>query len=350
MTEPAGSKGGTTRVCDNPGMKAIQMARTGEPDVLQLVEVPTPVPGPSQVLVKAHTIGVNMPEVHVRRGRYSTMPPLPTIPGIEMSGTIAALGDEVRDYRMGDRVYVSARELPHRCGCYAQYIAVDTRALLRLPASVDLQAAAALSGYQVAWLMLNDATRGFRYDTVLVTAAAGGIGSALVQLAAAAGKRVIALTSTPEKAAFARGLGAGVAVAQSEEGWSDALQAATDGRGADLILDAVAGDRLPSLFQHAAPLGLLIQYGYLTGWPDSAAVYEAMRARFGACPALRLFSMHVYDRNPAPRRECNAVLLDLFARGVVRPVIHQRLPLAQAAQAHALLESGSVMGKLVLEP
>lgn len=331
-------------------MKAIRMSRTGEPDVLEYVDVPTPVPATDQVLVRAHTIGVNMPEVHVRRGRYSTMPPLPTIPGIEMSGTIEVLGEGVHGFHVGDRVYVSARELPHRCGCYAQYIAVDTRALLPLPATVGFESAAAISGYQVAWLLLNDATRGFQYDTVLVTAAAGGIGSALVQLAKASGKRVIALTSTQEKAAFALNLGASAAIVQGDGDWNERLRAATDGRGADLALDAVAGARFPTLFQHVAPLGLAVLYGYLTGWPDSAAVFDAMRARFGYCPALRLFSMHVYDKAPQRRRECNDVLLDLFSRSVVRPVIHERVPLAQAARAHAMLESGRVLGKLVLQP
>jgi len=331
-------------------MKAIQMMRTGEPDVLEYVDVPTPVPAQAQVLVKAHTIGVNMPEVHVRRGRYSTMPPLPTIPGIEMSGTIEALGEGVHGHAVGDRVYVSARELPHRCGCYAQYIAVDTRALLPLPAEVDFESAAAISGYQVAWLLLNDATRGFQYETVLVTAAAGGIGSALVQLARAAGKRVIALVSTKEKAAFSLRVGASAAVATADSDWHQRLNDATDGHGADLVLDAVAGARFPTLLQHVAPLGLAVLYGYLTGWPESAAVFDAMRARFGYCPALRLFSMHVYDKAPQRRRECNAVLLDLFARGVVRPVIHERIPLAQAARAHAMLESGQALGKIVLQP
>jgi len=331
-------------------MKAIQMMRTGEPDVLAYVDVPTPVPGPGQVLVKAHTIGVNMPEVHVRRGRYSTMPPLPTIPGIEMSGTIEALGEGAQGYAVGDRVYVSARELPHRCGCYAQYIAVDTRALLPLPAGVDFESAAAISGYQVAWLLLNDATRGFQYETVLVTAAAGGIGSALVQLATAAGKQVIALVSTREKAAFALRVGANAAVVTADTDWHRHLNEATQGRGADLVLDAVAGARFPTLFQHVAPLGLAVLYGYLTGWPDSAAVFDAMHARFGYCPALRLFSMHVYDKSPQRRRECNAVLLDLFSRGVVRPVIHERLPLAHAARAHAMLEGGETLGKIVLQP
>jgi NADPH:quinone reductase len=326
------------------------MTRTGGPEVLEYVELPTPGPAANEALVKAHTIGVNMPEVHVRRGRYSTMPPLPVIPGIEMSGHIAALGEAVRDLRVGEAVYVSARELPHRCGCYAEYIAVDAKALMRLPAEVDLEAAATLSSYQVAWHLLHTATRGFECESVLVTAAAGGIGTACVQLANAAGKHVIALTSTPEKAEFARRHGARVSLVQSDPTWPEDHLAATGDRGADLIVDAVAGSRLPSLFQHAAPLGLVVQYGYLTGWPDSAAVFDAMRARFARSPALRLFSMHALDDTSAMRRTCNKALLDLFSRGVVQPPIQERLPLAEAARAHELLEGGAVLGKLVLKP
>ncbi|MDH3288717.1 MAG: zinc-binding dehydrogenase [Betaproteobacteria bacterium] len=331
-------------------MKAVRMERTGGPEVLELVEVPTPVPGPSQALVKAHTIGVNMPEVLVRKGRYGWMPPLPTIPGIEMSGTIAALGSEVNDFSLGQAVYVSARELPHRCGCYAEYIAVDTHALVEVPPKVDLEAAATLASYQVAWHLLYSATRGFEYDSVLVTAAAGGIGSAAVQLAAAAEFKVIALASSPEKAAFAKRLGASVAVAQTEEGWTDRIREATENRGADLILDAIGGARFPLLFDHLARLGLVIQYGQLAGLPESAAVYDAMRTRMGHSPALRLFSMHTFDDNPARRRACTETLLGLLARGAIGPVIQQRLPLAEAARAHELLEGGKVLGKLVLKP
>jgi len=331
-------------------VKAVRMQKPGGPEVLQPVEVPTPVPGPGQALVKAHTIGVNMPEVLVRTGRYGWMPPLPVIPGIEMSGTIAALGPEARDFTVGEAVYVSARELPHRCGCYAEYIAVDTGALVKVPPQVELEAAATLASYQVAWHLLNSATRGFHYDSVLVTAAAGGIGSACVQLAAAAGKRVIALASSSEKAQFALGLGASAAVAQAEEGWAAKLNEATQGQGADLILDAVAGARFPALFEHVARFGLVIQYGHLAGWPASATVYEALRGQFNRSPALRLFTMHSFDDDAAARRACTVALLDLFARGTVRPPIRQRLPLAEAARAHELLESGKVLGKLVLKP
>lgn len=331
-------------------MKAIRIEKTGGPEVLQYVEVPTPSPGTGQALVKADTIGVNMPEVLVRRGQYKWMPPLPAIPGIEMSGTITKLGPGTNGFSVGERVYVSARELPNRCGCYAEYIAVDTAALAKLSDDVEFEAAATLASFQVAWHLLNSATRGFEYGSVLVTAAAGGIGSAVVQLAAATEIPVIALTSSNEKARFARGLGANVAIVQAEEGWAAKVKDATGNRGVDLILDAVAGARLPELFELLAPLGLLVQYGQIAGMPDSAAMYDAMRRRTGRSPALRVFSMHSFDDDPARRRTCTRTLLDLFVRGAINPVIQERIPLAEAARAHELLEGGKVLGKLVLKP
>jgi NADPH2:quinone reductase len=132
-------------------MKAILLSRTGDPSVLEYVDVPTPSPKPGEVLVKADTIGVGRPEFMVRRGVYPWMPPLPAIPGIEMAGTVAEAGPGARRFRSGQKVYVSARELPVRAGCYAEYIAVPERALFALPSNIDLEAAACLSNYQVAW-------------------------------------------------------------------------------------------------------------------------------------------------------------------------------------------------------
>jgi NADPH2:quinone reductase len=267
-----------------------------------------------------------------------------------MSGTVERLGAAVRDFRIGEPVYVSARELPQRCGCYAQYITVDAAALLRVSPGADLEAVGALSSYQVAWHLLESATGGFRYETVLVTAAAGGIGSACVQLAHAAGKRVIAVTSSAEKAAFAREQGADVSLVYSDQDFAANVRVASDGAGADLILDSGGGSRAPTLFELASPLGLVIYYGFMQGWPDGAATFEAMRRRFGQSPALRLFSMHTFDADPTKRRACAEALLALLARGAIRPPIHERIPLAEAARAHALLESGTVLGKLVLKP
>src|SRR3989338_3236996 len=163
-------------------MKAIQFKQPGGPEVLEYVDVPTPTPGPSEVLVKAHSIGVCMPEIAVRKGTYAWMPPLPAIPGIEMSGIVIAAGNRVDALKVGQAVFVSAREFKTRGGCYAEYLAADASSIYPLPAGVDLEQAAALSNYQVAYHLLYTATRGFQYEWILVPAAAGGIGSAIVQL------------------------------------------------------------------------------------------------------------------------------------------------------------------------
>ena len=177
-------------------MKAILLTRTGDPSVLDYVEVPTPRPKPGEVLVKADTIGVSRPELLVRRGVYPWMPPLPFIPGIEMAGTVAERGAGASRFAVGQKVYVTARELPVRAGCYAEYIAVPERALFALPAEADLEAAACLSNYQVAWHLLHTATRGAPGQSVLIGSASGGLGSAAVQLAKLAGMTAIALVGS----------------------------------------------------------------------------------------------------------------------------------------------------------
>jgi NADPH2:quinone reductase len=329
-------------------MKAIRMERPGGPEVLEYVEVPTPVPGPGEVLVKAHAIGVNMPEVLVRRGVYPWMPPLPAIPGIEMSGVVADIGSGVHGVRVGQPVYVSARELAHRAGCYAEYIAVPERALSVLPEGVDLAAAAGLAGYQVAYHLLHNATRGFRYETVMVNAAAGGIGSAVIQLARAAGKRVIALAGSDAKVRFALDQGAAVGINYRNGRVGEEVAVATRGRGVDLILDPVGGPRFPQFFDYLATLGLVVLFGFLDGWPPD--VVAPMRKHFGKSVAMRLFSMHAFDDDPEARRSATAELLRLLAAGAIRPAVQARMPLAEAGRAQSLLESGQVMGRLLLEP
>jgi NADPH2:quinone reductase len=311
--------------------------------------VPTPKPGPGEVLVEARAIGVCWPEVLVRRGTYAWMPPLPAIPGIEMSGVIAEVGANVTTLRVGQPVWVSARELPHRAGCYAQYIAVGEHVPYVLPPGADFDGAAALANYQVAYHLLHSATRGFQHESVLVQTAAGGVGSAAVQLARAAGKRVIAVAGSDEKCAFALAQGAAIAINYRRGDVKAQVAAATGGAGVDLILDAVAGPRFPELFDHLATLGLIVLYGALDG-PPPADLMAAMRRRPGTSPALRQFSIHAFDHDRNARRRATGALLDLLASGAIRPAIHARLPLAEAGRAQALLESGTVLGKLLLQP
>ena len=180
-------------------MRAILLRQPGDPSALEYVELPTPAPADGEILVKADTIGVSMPEVLVRKGIYNWMPPLPAILGIEMSGTVAAHGRGVVEPAIGQPVFVSARDLPVRAGCYAEYIAVPARAAHPLPPGCSLEAAACLSNYQVAYHVLHTAARGVAAQTVLVHNAAGGVGSAAVQLALIAGRSVIGVAGSEAK-------------------------------------------------------------------------------------------------------------------------------------------------------
>ena len=330
-------------------MKAIQIQRTGGPEVMEFIDLPTPVPGATQVLVKAHAIGVCMPEIMVRKGKYHWMPPLPAIPGIEMSGTVVALGDKVTSLKIGQPVWASAREFKDRGGCYAEYLAAEADSLYALPAGVDLDQAAGLANYQVAWHLLYSAAQGFDYDWILVPAAAGGVGSALVQLARATGKRVIGLVSSKEKAAFCVEQGAAAAINYKTGNIAEEIRAATGGHGVDLILDPVGGPNMGRLFDYLAPFGMLILYGGIEG-PADPNVLEPMRRPPARNLAFRTFTMHVFDDWPERRSSATHELLRLFAAGTIKPPIYDRIPLAEARRAHELFESGKVLGKLLMKP
>jgi NADPH2:quinone reductase len=289
-----------------------------------------------------------MPEILVRRGEYAWMPPLPAIPGIEMSGVVVSLGEGVKSLEFGQPVFVSARELPVRAGCYAEYLAAKAEALYPLPPGTDLEAAAGLSNYQVAWHLLHSAPRGMPYESVLATGAAGGIGSAIIQLGKLAGKRMIGLVDTEEKASFVRSL-ADAAINSRQENVADRVRELTGGKGVDLILDSIGGAGFVTHFERLAPFGLVVSYGQLDGHP-SGDVLGAMRKRMGDSLSLRMFSMHTFDQDRRRRREATEELLRLLAAGKIKPLISVRLPLAEAARAHAMIENGQVLGKLVLKP
>jgi NADPH2:quinone reductase len=330
-------------------MKAILLREPGGPEALEYVELPTPAPAAEEILVKADTIGVSMPEVLVRRGTYSWMPPLPAIPGIEMSGTVVALGANVTAPAIGQPVFVSARDLPIRAGCYAEYIAVPARAAHPLPPGCSLEAAACLSNYQVAYHLLHTAARGVAAENVLVWNAAGGVGSAAVQLAVIAGKSVVGVAGSEAKTRAILDLGAGQAINYRSEDVAACVMRGTGGRGVDLILDSIGGKGFGRNFTMLAALGMVISYGRLDG-PPEADLVAAMRANSAASPALRLFTIHSFDNRPDIRAATMKALLGHFAAGEIRPLIYDRLPLAQAARAHALLERGEVIGKLLLKP
>lgn len=330
-------------------MKAILIRRTGGPSVLEWTEVPTPRPGAGEVLVRAEAIGVNRPDVLIRKGEYPWMPPLPTVPGIEMCGVVIEVGEGVNGVAPGERVVVSARDLPTRGGCYAECIAVPVAATYRVPEGCDPEAAACLANYQVAHLLLTEAAQGATVSSVYVAAASGGIGNALVELAHAAGHRVIAGVGSAAKVAAVTKLGADAVIVTTEGDVVDGILSATAGQGVDLVLDPIGGPTLAAMFGALAPCGLVVSYGRLAGRKQED-IYEAMFRHQTRNPGFRLFTMHAFDGASDVRRRALRHLLTLLAEGRITPPIFARLPLEQAAEAHALMESRTVVGNIVLTP
>ena len=278
------------------------------------------------------------------------MPPLPAIPGIEMSGTVAGRG-EGASLALGQKVFVSARELPVRAGCYAEYIAMPERALFVLPAEADLEAAACLSNYQVAYHLIHTATRGAPGGTVLIAQASGGLGSAAVNLAKIAGLTAIACAGSAEKARALLAYGADHAIDVSREDVAARIAAITGGQGVDLILDAAGGPAFADFLPMLAPFGLLVCYGRLDGGmpPELVAGLERGPGYLNST-AVRVFTMHTLDDKPALRAQATAKLIEWLAGGAIRPLIHARLPLKDAARAHEMLEARAVTGKVLLKP
>src|SRR6185436_3718237 len=222
-------------------MKAIQISRTGGADVLDYVELPTPSPGPGEVLVRAESIGVNYFDTMIRTGRYRWMPKLPFVLGNEMSGHVAALGPGVTTLKVGQKVFIAGYEIGNRGGLYAEYAAVPEKAAWPLPDGVGADEATALTNYQLAIILLHHAARGVTPRTVVVYGAAGGVGTALIDVARQAGALVIGTAGTPEKCAFVRTRGAAHVINYNIEPVAERVNAITSGRGADIVFDHVAG-------------------------------------------------------------------------------------------------------------
>jgi NADPH:quinone reductase len=330
-------------------MKLIEFREPGPPSVLRVVEAPIPAPKAGEVVVRAHSMGVGIPDTLIRAGTYGWMPPLPATPGTEMSGTIETVGPGVTSRRPGQRVYTTARERPHRGGHYAEYIATPAEATFVLPDSADMEAAATLANYQVGYHMLRDAVRVMKGQTILIYAAAGGMGNALIDLSLAWGLTIIGVVSTEEKARFARELGAHHVVNRKTENIAERIKSLTGGSGIDVVIDPVGGPTVAGNLALLAPMGMLVIYGGLGG-RDHGDVLAAMRGLGRISPAIRTFSIHAWDHRVEERRAGMRALIDMLGAGALHPRIHDRLKLSDARRAHEMLESGAVIGKLLLQP
>ncbi|MFG1656374.1 NADPH:quinone oxidoreductase family protein [Micromonospora chersina] len=327
-------------------MKAWQVTELGEPrDVLRLVDVPDPEPGPGQLVVRVLASPANFPDVLMCRGEYQVRPDLPFTPGVELCGEVVALGAGVTGFAPGDRVLGGAA-LPH--GGFGEFALLDAATTFPAPAALDdAEASALYIGYQTGWFGLHRRAALRAGETLLVHAAAGGVGSAAVQLGKAAGARVIGVVGGPEKAAVARALGADVVVDRRDEDFVEVVRAETGGRGADVVYDPVGGDTYQRSTKCVAFEGRILVVGFAGGRIQSAALNHALVKNYS------IVGLHwgLYQRHdPAAVAECHRALTALATRGAVRPLVSERLPLDEVAAGVQRLADGATVGRVAYVP
>jgi putative PIG3 family NAD(P)H quinone oxidoreductase len=323
-------------------VRVVEVREPGGPEALVVAERPDLEPGPGEVRVRVVAAGVNRADLMQREGRYPPPPGAPDWPGLEVSGTVDALGPGVDGWAVGDRVAALLAG-----GGYADQAVVPAGLLLPVPDALDLVDAAGLpEAVCTAWSNLVDVGRLAAGDVLLVQGGSGGVGSVAVQIGAALGARVITTAGGPERAEACRALGADVVIDHREQDVAAAVHAATDGHGADVVLDVLGAGGLAGNLAALATGGRLVVIGTQRGSRGEIDLGLLMARRASvAATALRPRPLAEKERLVADVRDHVWPMLD---DGRLRPVIDTRLPLAEAPQAHRLLDSGRVFGKVLL--
>ncbi|MFJ5723222.1 NADPH:quinone oxidoreductase family protein [Streptomyces sp. NPDC093149] len=317
-------------------MQAWRVHRNGEPgEVMRLEETDRPTPGDGQVLVQVLAANINFPDALLCRGQYQVRPPLPFTPGVEICGRTAD----------GRRV-LATPALPN--GGFAEYVVADESALLPAPETLDDAEAAALHiGYQTGWFGLHRRARLRAGETLLVHAAAGGVGSAAVQLGKAAGATVIGVVGGSDKAETAAVLGCDLVIDRHSEDIVAAVKEATGGRGADVVYDPVGGDAYAKSVKCIAFEGRVIVVGFASGAVPAPALNHALVKNYS------IVGLHwgLYNtKDPAAVRACHDELTRLAAEGVVKPLISERVGLGGASVAVQRVADGTTTGRIVVLP
>ena len=316
---------------------------TTGPAELRWAELPLPEPGPGEVRVAVHAASLNFPDLLIVEGRYQVKPPLPFVPGAEFAGLVEAVGDGVVGLRPGDAVAALGST-----GGFGTHACVKAAALMPLPPGFALRDAAAFAfTYGTVHHALIDRGALQPGETVLVLGAAGGIGTAAIQVAKAAGAVVIAAASNAEKCALCTRLGADHVIDYGSTDLRDALKAATGGRGVDVVLDPVGGLLAEAAFRSIAWRGRHLVVGFADG--RIPALPWNLPLLKGAA-IVGVYWGDFVKREPQANQRMMATLAELYARGLVKPVIEALLPLSRLHQAYARLAGRQVLGKLVLVP
>jgi len=323
-------------------MHVAEISEAGGPEVLKLAERPVPEPGYGEVLIKVVAAGINRPDVLQRKGGYPPPPGASDIPGLEVAGTVAAVGPGVPEWKEGDAVCALLAG-----GGYAEYCAAPAPQVLPIPDGLDFVAAAGLpETFFTVWTNVFDRGRLQPGERFLVHGGSSGIGTTAIQLATVFGARVFATAGNAEKCAACEELGAERAINYRDEDFVSVVKDLTAGEGVDLILDMVAGDYLPRDVDALAMEGRLVIIAFLGGSRIEMDFLPVMLKRLTVTGStLRPRSV---EQKGAIAEALRAHVWPLLAAGRVRPIIHKTFPLAEAAAAHALMESSTHIGKIVL--
>ncbi|CAI0819862.1 Beta-ketoacyl-acyl-carrier-protein synthase I [Serratia entomophila] len=323
-------------------MKAIEIDHPGEPEVLVLTDRPLPAPQQGEILVKVAAAGVNRPDVLQRRGQYAPPPGASDIPGLEIAGEVVALGEGATKYAIGDRVCALIAG-----GGYAEYCKVHESNALPVPAGFSMAEAAAIpETFFTVWVNLFQRGHLKAGETVLIHGGTSGIGTVATLLAKAFCAHVITTVGSEEKRQASLALGADVAINYRSEDFVERTHSATDGRGADVIVDLIAGDYLAKNYQAAAMEGRIVQIGTQNGVVKELNLMPLLLKRLTHTGST-LRSRSVEDKAQIAA-ELREKVWPLLERGVLKPQIFKTFALEQAAQAHALMESSVHIGKIVL--
>jgi NADPH:quinone reductase len=323
-------------------VKAVEISQFGPPEVLKLTERPDPVPAAGEVLIDVDAAGVNRPDVIQRYGKYPAPPGASDLPGLEVAGRIAALGNGVNGWTIGDRVCALLAG-----GGYAERAAVPQEQVLPIPKGMTgIQAAAIPETFFTVWTNVFQRARLRTGESILVHGGTSGIGTTAIQLARAFGARVFTTAGSDEKCEAAQKLGAEQAFNYKTTDWVAESKKATGG-GVDVILDIVGGDYIPRNLDLLAVEGRLVQIAFLKQARAEIDFSLVMRKR------AWITGSTLRPRSPAEKgaiaRDLHQHVWPLLEQGVVAPVIHETFPLAQASEAHRLMESSTHIGKIVLD-
>lgn len=322
-------------------MKAVLCKQFGPPESLVLEELPSPKPGPGEVVVSVKAASVNFPDVLIIQNKYQFKPPLPFSPGSELAGVIKEVGEGVKAFKPGDKVIAFTTY-----GAFAEEVKTEAARLLPLPPGMDFASGAAfLLTYATSDHALRDRAQLKAGETLLVLGAAGGVGLAAIEIGSALGARVIACASSEDKLAVCREHGADATINYATEDLRERIKALSDGKGVDVVYDAVGGPYTEPAFRSIAWRGRLLVVGFAAGEIPKLPLNLAL---LKGASVVGVFWGDFARREPRQFAESVRQLAAWYAEGKLRPHVSQTLPLAQAADALKLMAGRKVKGKLVL--